>query len=144
MTDEEFATFLNSQYNVMTIAGKTVSFTWKVNDYTMGLSKVNVHGIVDSNDYVNWMNLLSTNHKGDIMLFFAKLNNDIVLNYPGDSFAGNVLYQNYYTVLPSTPFPYDEVSYTGNGKWFVSHPIVSFFDLYTLGKSDTRVTISDN
>lgn len=142
-TDQEFADFLNSQYNVMPIDGKIIHFSWKVNDYKTGLSKVNVHGIIDSIDYGNWMNLLNTNHKGDIMLYFAKINNEIALNYPGASFVGNVLYQDYYTILPSIPFATDEVSYSGNGKWFVSHQLVSFFDLYSMGKSDQRVNISD-
>ena len=144
MTDEQFAVFLNSQYNVLSIAEKTIRFTWKVNDYKTGLSKVSIHGMIDSRDYGKWMDLLNNNYRGEVMLYFAKLNNDIAINYPGASFSGNVLYQDYYTVLPSTPFfPYDEVSYSSNGQWFVSHPIVSFYDLYTLNKSDSRVNISD-
>lgn len=149
-TDEQFAAFLNSQdlnsqdhYNQMKIAGKTINFTWKVNDYKTGLSKVSIHGMINSLDYGNWLDLLLRNHRGEVMLYFAKLNNDIAINYPGASFSGNVLYQDYYTVLPSTPFPYGEVSYSSNGRWFVSHPLVSFFDLYSMGKSDQRVTISD-
>lgn len=143
-TDQEFADFLNSQYNVMLIDGKTIHFSWKVNDYQTGQSKVNVHGMIDSNDYGNWMNLLVMNHRTDIMLYFAKLNNDIAQNYPGDSFSGNVLYQDYYKILPPTPFPYDEVKYSNDGRWFVSHPLVSFYDLYSMGKADSRVIISDN
>ena len=142
-TDQEFADFLNSQYNVMLIDGKTIHFSWKVNDYKTGQSKVSVHGIVDSIDYGNWMSLLNTNHRGDIMLYFAKINNEIALNYPGESFVGNLLYQDYYTILPSIPFTADEVSYSGNGKWFISHQLVSFFDMYSMGKSDQRVNITD-
>lgn len=142
-TDQEFADFLNSHYNSMTIDGKTIRFSWKVNDYKSGLSKISIHGMINSMDFGNWMDLLVRNHRGQIMLYFAKLNNEIALNYPGDSFMGNVLYEDYYTILPSTPFPYDEVSYSGDGRWFVSHPIVTFYDLYSMNKSDPRVTISD-
>ena len=142
-TDQEFADYLNSHYNLMTIEGKTIRFSWKVNDYKSGLSKISINGMIDSRDFGNWMDLLVRNHRGQIMLYFAKLNSEIALNYPGDSFMGNVLYEDYYTILPSTPFPYDEVSYSGDGRWFVSHPIVSFYDLYTMNKSEPRVTISD-
>lgn len=139
--DQEFADFLSSQYAVMTIDGKTIHFTWKVNDYKTGLSKVSIHGIINSSDYGNWMDLLNNNHKGDVMIYFAKLNNDIATNYPGNSFSGNVLYEDYYPLPPQ--FPSNEVSFSPSTKWFVSHTLVSFFDLYSMGKSDPRVTISD-
>ncbi len=142
-TDKEFENFLNAEYNLMNINGKTIRFSWRVNDYKSGISKVSIHGMINSTDYGNWVDLLIRNHRGEIMTHFAKLNNDIALNYPGDSFAGSVLYEDYYTILPSTPFPYDEVSYSENGRWFVSHPIISFFDLYPMNKSDQRVKISD-
>ncbi|MHB8132460.1 MAG: trypsin-like peptidase domain-containing protein, partial [Mobilitalea sp.] len=154
ITDEEFADplhFLNSEgnlknvknpYNVMEIAGKSVRFIWKVNNYQNSSSKISINGKINSRDYGNWMNLLNTNHRGEVMLYFAKLNSEIATNYPGVSFSGSVLYQDNCTVLPSTSFPYD-VSYSGNGSWFVSYPIVTFYDLYTLGKSDAKVVISD-
>ena len=144
LTDEQFATFLNSPDRVLTIAGKTIRISWMVNDYKTGLSKESIHGIIDSRDFGNWMDLLNNNHRGEVMLYFAKLNNDIAINYPGNSFSGSVLYQDYYTILPSTPFfPSDEVSYSSNGQWFVSHPLVTFYDLYSMNKSDPRVNISD-
>ena len=142
-TDDEFAAFLNSHYNVLTIAGKTVRFTWKVNDYKTGLSKVSVHGMIDSRDFGTWMDFLNLNHRGEIMLYFASLSNDIATNYPGESFLGNVLYQDYYTTLPAIRLAQGEVTYSGDGKWFISHPIVSFYDLYALNKSDLKVTITD-
>jgi len=143
-TDQEFVDLvLNVKYKVMIIAGKTINFSWKVNDYKTGVSKVSIHGKIVNTDYGSWMNLLSTNQRGEIMLYFAQLNNDIALNYPGETFMGSILYEDYYKILPSPSFPYDEVSYSGDGRWFVSHPLVSFFDLYSMGKSDPRVTISD-
>lgn len=142
MTDEQFEAFLNSQYSTLTMAGKSIRFTWKVNDYKTGLSKVSIHGLIDSLDFGNWMELLKTNHKGDLMLYFANLNNEIATNYPGNSFYGSVLYQDYYNVLPAIQFAADEVSYSG-GKWLLSHPVVIFYDSYNFNKSEAKVNITD-
>lgn len=142
-TDPEFAAYLNSQYCVMTIAGKSVHFSWKVNDYQTGSSDISIHGMMDSTDYGNWMEILNANGRGSIMFFFANINNDIAENYPGKSFVGSVLYQDYYSYLASPQFPYNDVTYYGDGKWLVKHIIVSFYDLHKLNTSDPRVTVSD-
>lgn len=142
-TDSEFAAYLNSQYCVMTIAGKSVHFNWKVNDYQTGSSDISIHGMMDSTDYGNWMEILNANGRGSIMFFFANINNDIAENYPGKSFVGSVLYQDYYSYLASPQFPYNDVTYYGDGKWLVKHIIVSFYDLHKLNTSDPRVTVSD-
>ena len=95
----------------MTIAGKSVHFSWKVNDYQTGLSDVSVHGIMDSTDYGNWMEILNANARWSMMIYFAKINNDIAVNYSGNSFLGSVLYQDYpYLAFPK--FPYSDVTYS--------------------------------
>lgn len=144
MTDQEFAELLNSKYDAMTIAGKTVRFTWKVNDYQSGSATISVHGMMNPTDLAPWLELIEEERRGEMMVYFSSVCSDISLNYPDTTFMGNVLYQEYYGRLPSTPFfPYNEVSYTTDGKWFVSHPVVNFYNLFPQGKSDVRVTITD-
>jgi S1-C subfamily serine protease len=142
-TDQEFTDYLNSQYSVMTIAGKSVHFSWKVNDYKSGLSDISIHGMMDSTDYGNWMQIINANAKANIMAYFAQINNDIAENYSDKSFSGSVLYQDYYPYLASPQFPYNEVTFVGDGKWLVKHTIVSFYDLYKLNKSDPKVNVAD-
>jgi len=134
---------LNNPYSVMTIAGKSVHFIWKVNDYQSGLSDISIHGMMDPRDYGNWVQIINSNERASIMLYFAQINNDIAANYPRNSFSGSILYQDYYPSLASTQFPYSEVKFAGDGKWLVTHTIVSFYDLYKLNTSDPRVNVSD-
>ena len=154
LTDQEFAdpsNYLNSSdnlkglnypYNVMEFAGKSVHFIWKVNDYQTGLGDISIHGIMNPRDYGNWIQLIN-NERASIMLYFAKINNDIAENYPGKSFSGSVLYQDYYSNLASTQFPYSEVTYAGDGKWLVTHTVMSFYDLYKSNTSDPRVIVPE-
>lgn len=143
-TDEEFASFLNSKYNAMTIDGLTVRFTWKVNDYQSGSADLSIHGMMESGDLGYWLELIDKEQRGEMLLFFGNLSGEIKRLYPDTTFMGNVLFQDYYYILPPKPyFPYNEVSYTSDGKWFVSHPVVTFYDLYPQGKSDARVMLTD-
>ncbi|OLN32170.1 cell wall-binding repeat-containing protein [Desulfosporosinus metallidurans] len=142
-TDQEFAAYLNSQYGVMPIAGKSVRFTWKVNDYKSGVSDISFHGMMNSADYGNWIQIINANARADIMLYFAQINNDIAENYPGKSFSGSVLYQDYYPYFASPQFPPNDVTFAGDGKWLVKHTIVSFYDLYKLNTSEPRVNVAD-
>lgn len=155
LTDEEFADPLNSlnsiynlknltnSYSVMTIAGKSVRFIWKVNDYQSGSSDIRILGIMNPRDYGNWIEIINANERANIMLYFAQLNNDIAKNYPGKSFSGTVIYQDYYPYLASPQFPMEDVTFAGNGRWLVKHTIVSFYDLYKQGISDPRVNVVD-
>lgn len=156
LTDEDFSNSLNylnsttnlkdldNAYSVMTISGKSVHFIWKVNDYQSGTAEMSIHGIMDPKDYGNWISLIKANEKGNIMAYFAQLNNDIIKNYPGKSFSGNVLYQDYYPYYASPQFPANEVTFSGDGKWLVKHTIVSFYDLYASSTSDPRVNVLDD
>ncbi|TGE33802.1 cell wall-binding repeat-containing protein [Desulfosporosinus sp. Sb-LF] len=134
---------LKTAYSVMTIAGKSVHFIWKVNDYQSGSSDISIHGIMDPRDYGNWVQILNANEKGSIMAYFAQLNNDIAENYPGKSFLGSVLYQDYYPYFASPQFPSNDVTFAGDGKWLVKHTVVSFYDLYKSNTPDPRVNVPD-
>jgi serine protease Do len=152
VTDEDFTNSLNylnsidnlknldNSYSIMTIAGKSVRFIWKVNDYQSGTADLSIHGIMDPRDYANWISLINDNQKGNIMAYFAQLNNDIAKNYPGKSFSGSVLYRDYYA-NPTAQFSQSEVSFAGSGKWLVKHTIVSFYN--TSNTSDPRVNVMD-
>lgn len=157
-TDQEFADYLNnlkipdrlegigikkSPFSVMTIADKSVRFSWKVNDYQSGVSDISIHGIMDPRDYGNWIQIINMNEKASIMFHFAQLNNAIAENYPGKSFSGSVLYEDYYPYFASPQFPSNDVTFAGAGRWLVKHTIVSFYDLRKLNISDPRVNVSD-
>ena len=98
---------------------------------------------MDTIDYGNWIQIINANERASIMVYFAQLNNDIAANYPGKSFSGNVLYQDYYPYFASPQFPSNDVTFAGDGKWLVKHTIVSFYDLYKLNTSDPRVNLAD-
>ncbi|MFZ3132287.1 MAG: hypothetical protein WA125_14625, partial [Desulfosporosinus sp.] len=134
---------LKNSYSVMTIAGKSVHFIWKVNDYQTGLFDINIHGIINPKDYGNWMQIINADQRGSIMAYFSQINNEIADKYSGKSFSGSVLYQDYYTNLTATKFPYNEVTFAGDGKWLVKHTLVSFYDLHKLNTSDSRVDLKD-
>ncbi|WP_407306618.1 cell wall-binding repeat-containing protein [Desulfosporosinus sp. SB140] len=134
---------LENSYSVMTIAGKSVHFIWKVNDYQSGTADISIHGIMNPKDYGNWTALINSNEQGSIMAYFVQINNDLAKNYPGESFSGNVLYQDYYPYFASPQFPSNEVTFVGDGKWLVKHSIVAFFDLHTSNTSDPRVNVLD-
>ncbi|MDQ7093925.1 cell wall-binding repeat-containing protein [Desulfosporosinus sp. PR] len=155
LTDDDFAdsdNYLNSSYNlknlkgsysVMTIDNKSVRFVWQVNDYQSGTADLSIHGYMDPKDYANWVALLKANKKGSIMAYFVQINNDIAQNYPGKSFAGSVVYQDYYPYYASPQFPENEVTFAGGGKWLVNHVVASFYDLHTQNISDPEVNVPD-
>ena len=140
MSDQQFESFLNNQYGAMTIDGKTVHFTWKVNDFRSGTVDVNIIGIIDSNDFGNWLDMLINYKQNDIIAFFNRLNSDVIKNYPSKKFFGNVLYQDTYSFYPSS-FPANDISITSDFKWRVTHGIVSFYDFRGGSDPDPRVTI---
>lgn len=143
MTDQAFAESLNVKYGEMNIANKIIRCSWKVNDYQSGVSEISIHGtLISKIDYENWMEVINANERGTIMLYFAQINNYITENYSGKSFLGNILYQDYYTYIDSK-FPYNDVTFAGDGKWLVKHTMVSFYDLDKFDTSGPSVRVSD-
>ena len=101
------------------------------------------HGLMNPRDYGNWVEINNAHEQGSIMAYFTKINQDIAENYPGKSFTGSVLYEDYYPYLASPQLPYNEVTFVGSGKWLVKHTIVTFYDLRKLNTSDPRVNVLD-
>ncbi|WP_088228997.1 cell wall-binding repeat-containing protein [Desulfosporosinus sp. FKB] len=134
---------LDSSYSVMTIDNKSVHFLWKVTVNQSGTSNLSILGYMNPKDYANWVALLKANQKGSIMAYFVQINNDLAKNYPGRSFSGNIVYQDYYPYYASPQFPENEVSFAGGGRWLVNHVAASFYDLRTKNISDPTVTVQD-
>lgn len=137
---------LEQTYSVLTLPGRSesVRIIWKVNDYQSGTADISIHGIINPKDYGNWTALINANERGSIMAYFVQINNDLAKKYPGKSFSGSVLYQDYYPYYASPQFPPNEVTFAGGGKWLVKHTIVTFYDLYPSNTSDPKVNVLDD
>ncbi|MDI6880990.1 MAG: cell wall-binding repeat-containing protein [Desulfitobacteriaceae bacterium] len=140
MSDAEFAAYLNKNYGTLVIQGKSMHFTWKVNDFKLG-QDVNINGFIQPNDFGNWLELLLDGYKSEIERAFSAINRDIATNYPGKTFWGSVTYQDYYSFYPRGYEP-SEVSYSPyKDAWLVTHIIVSFFDFRFGGVADPTVRV---
>ncbi|WP_088188285.1 cell wall-binding repeat-containing protein [Desulfosporosinus sp. FKA] len=134
---------LKSSYSVMTISNKSVHFYWKVTVNQSGPSNLSILGYMNPKDYPNWVALLKANQKGSIMAYLVQINNDLAQNYPGKSFSGSIVYQDYYPYYATPQFPANEVTFAGGGRWLVNHLAASFYDLRTKNISDPMVTVQD-
>lgn len=127
MTDSEFQSYLNSNYGSLTIDGKSVSFTWKVNQFASGNTSETITANLNPDQYLNWLSWISAGKQTDIKTFFGEVASDTKTKYPGKTFFGDIIYQDEYSFYPSS-YDYDEVTYDSvTGKWLITHTVADFY-----------------
>lgn len=140
MSDADFKNYLNQNFGTLTIDDQTVHFTYTMGaDLFSSMVDKTIMGHIDENDIIVWLKWILNKKQSDIKPFFEKINQAIANNYPDKSYFGDITYQHRYSFYPDA-YPVNEVSYS-DGKWLVTHSIVTFGDLKVGGISNPEVDV---
>lgn len=130
MSDTDFQNYLNQNFGTLTIDGQSVRFNYNFSQINLFVDKSLLVSL-NENDFITWENWIIVQKQNEMRSFFEKVNQSIIDNYPGKTFFGDVTYQHRYSFYPDA-FPAKEISYS-NGKWLVTHSIVTFYNMQAMG-----------